>query len=581
MDDLSSLIAVARGERNADLVLRNAQVLNLFSGALESTAVAICGGRIAGLGEHYRGKSEVDLKGAVAIPGLIDSHIHVESTMLRPEELAKLLLSRGTTSIIAEPHEIANVAGRDGIEYFVEAAKHLPIDIFFAAPSCVPSTSPALETSGAAIGLDEIAELAKRPEFVCLGEVMDYPKVIQGDPSTIKKILASDGKPIDGHCPGVTGMELNAYLAAGPSTDHEASEIYEAKEKVGRGAMLTIRQSSVSGDFDRLIPLVNYITARRCMLATDDRTAVDLAEKGGIDMLVRMAIEREIDPRLAIQMVTINPAEHYGLNDRGSITPGKVADIVVVEDLTSVYIRMVFKDGRLMYSEGHFFAEIETIDPPEFLLNSIRVRKVDAEDFRMRGPEGDYFVIAYAPGSAITDMRVERMIPVEGKLVADAERDILRISVVNRYREKAVASHGFVSGLGLKKGALASSVSHDAHNIVVAGVDETSMATAVNAVIKSGGGMAVALEDAILAEMPLRIAGLMSLEPLTGAIQRARSLREGAAYLGTSLEDPFVALSFMTLAVVPHLKITDKGLVDVKRGELIDAAVGPKLRKAA
>lgn len=581
MDDLAELIAVARGERPADLILRNAQVLNLFNGALEPTAVAIFGGRIAGLGDNYSGRSEIDLKGAVLIPGFIDAHVHIESTMLRPEELAKLLLSRGTTTIIAEPHEIANVAGKRGIEYFVEAAKRLPIDIFFTVPTCVPSTSRALETSAGVVEFDDIFELSKRPEFVALGEVMNYPKLIKGDSSILKKISASRGKPIDGHCPGVTGMELNAYLAAGPSTDHEATEVREAKEKIGRGAALIIRQSSISRDFDEFIPLVNYITARRCMLATDDRTAVDLAEEGGIEMLVRMAIEREVDPRLAVQMVTLNPAEHYGLRDRGSISPGKVADIVIVEDLTSVYIRMVFKDGKLMYSEGHVFAEIELIEPPEFLLNSIRIAGVSADDFEMRGAEGDYLVIVYTPGSMTTDQRVERMVPVDGKLVADVSKDILRISVVNRYAKEAMASHGFVAGFGLKRGALASSVSHDAHNIVAVGADETSMATAVNAVIKGGGGMAAALGDAVLAEMPLKIAGLMSLEPFANVIEQARSLREGGAYLGTDLEDPFAALSFMTLAVVPHLKITDKGLVDVNRGELVNAVVGPKLGKAA
>ncbi|MCL5291429.1 MAG: adenine deaminase [Actinobacteria bacterium] len=580
MDYLADLISVARGVAPAELVLRNAQVLNLFNGALESTSVAIHRGVVAGLGK-YSGLSEIDLKGSVVVPGFIDSHTHIESTLLRPEELARVLVSHGTTTLIAEPHEIANVTGRAGLEYLTETSAGLPIDIFFMAPSSVPSTSPELETNGALLDLGAVKELLNEPSYIGLGEVMDYPKVIAGESGILDKIRSAKGRSIDGHCPGLTGFDLNAYLAAGPSTDHEATELKEAMEKISRGVELILRQSSVSKDFDRLVPLVNYITARRCLLATDDRTAIDLETEGGIDMLLRMAIEREIDPRLAVQMVTLNPAEHYGLIDRGSVSPGKIADLVILEDLTSVYIRMVFKGGLPIYDEGKLIIDVEAYNPPEAVLNTVRVSGVKPADFEIAGEDGAYRVIGYRPGLILTDTLIEPFHAEKGRIPSDLDRDILHISVINRYAKDVNVSNGLLNGFGLKRGAIASSVSHDAHNIAVAGVDSVSMSTAVNAVIKSGGGMSAALDDAVLAELPLEIAGLMSLAPYPDVILGMRGLREAAAYLGTELEDPFIALSFMTLAVVPSLKITDKGLVDVPRGKLVDLFIGREIKRAA
>lgn len=580
MSDLAELVAVARGDKPAELVLQNAQVLNLFTGALEQASIAIHNGKIAGLGD-YESDTTLDLKGSVVAPGFIDSHFHIESSLLRPEEFARTLIPLGTTTVIADPHEIANVAGMEGLRYFAEVAERLPIDIFFTVPSAVPSTTPELETSGSELGVGSVLELINHPRYIGLGEVMNYPSVVAGESEVMAKIEAARGKPIDGHCPGLSGKELNAYIAAGPSSDHESTEAKEGREKISRGMALVIRQSSVAKDFEKLVQLVNYMTARRCLMCSDDRTALDLMTEGGIDMLVKMAIERETDPRLALQMVTLNPAEHYGLSDRGSVTPGRIADLIVLEDLTSVYLRMVFKNGKCIFSEGHMLVEVGEMEPPVSLLNSVRIGNVKQEFFEIVSGGGNCRIIGYRQGQIITDSLVELVEAREGRLASDTARDIIQIAVVNRYSDKPKVSNGLIKGFGLKRGAIATSVSHDAHNIVIAGVDPASMATAANAVIKTKGGMAAALNDAVLAELPLEIAGLMSLKPAGEVVRGMRSVLESAAFLGSTLEDPFIALSFMSLAVIPNLKITDRGLVDVARQELVALVVEEEMRRAA
>ncbi|MHB0975973.1 MAG: adenine deaminase [Candidatus Aquicultorales bacterium] len=572
MNPRAELIAVARREKPAELVLKNGQVLNIFNGALETRDIAVHSGFVAGLGD-YEAQSEIDLKGSVVVPGFIDAHIHLESSMLRPEEIAKVLLSKGTTTVIAEPHEIANVAGLDGLRYFTRAVALLPVDVFFMVPSSVPSTSPDLETNGGEIDVRAVSALLDEEGYIGLGEVMDYPGVIHGNSRILEKIEAAKGKPIDGHAPGMTGFDLNAYLAAGPDTDHETTELWEGHEKLAKGMKLIIRESSVSKDFSRLLPLINYITARRCMLATDDKTAIDLATEGGINMLVKLAIEREIDPRLAVQMVTLNPAEHYGLSDRGAIAAGMIADLVILEDLTSVYIRTVFKKGIPVYADGRFIVDVPHVDPPRHILESITVKGVAPEHFLVDRGAGKYRVIGFQPGQIVTEELTARLTSKDGHVQPNPAEDVIRISIIDRYSREPRVANGFVKGFGFGRGAIATSVSHDAHNIAVVGVDTKSMATAVNAIIRQGGGMSVALEDAVLAELPLKIAGLMSTKPFEAVVGESRALIESASYLGSQLDDPFIALSFMSLATVPALKITDKGLVDVANSRIVDLKV--------
>lgn len=567
-EELYELIQVASGDEKAEFVLKNAEIINVFTGAFELADIAIHRGIIAGIG-RYKGVYERDVQRSIVIPGFIDGHMHIETSMLRPEELAVELIKRGTTTAIADPHEIANVSGLTGVSYLLKATRDLPIDFFFMAPSSVPSTSPELETTGATISKDEIEMLLSDPAFIGLGEVMDVKGVLAGRPDTLEKILAAANDPIDGHAPGIKGRRLNAYLVAGPTSDHETADLGEAIEKVGRGMFLQIRESSVAKNLTKLLPAVNYITSRNMAFVTNDRSITDIVEEGHVDHLVREAISRGTDIRLVIQMVSLNPSQHYGLNDRGAIVPGRIADLLVLEDLTEVYIRTVIKNGIIIYDIGQDLQYIERYEPPITLTNSIYVNKVTPDQFSLPVKGKRARVIKIVPNEIITEEEIITPPAVDGTITSDPHRDILKIAVINRYSREVKLSLGLIQGLGLHAGAIASSVAHDSHNIVAAGVNDEDLSAAVNAIIDMQGGFVIVNKGQVLASLPLRIAGLISEEDSREVYNKLNKLNDEAKNLGIKLKDPFLTLSFLTLATVPKLKITDKGLVDTTIGELV------------
>lgn len=571
-EELYELIQVARGIEPAEFVLKNAEIVNVFTGAFETVDIAIHHGVIAGVG-RYKGSYERDVSRSIVIPGFIDAHMHIETSMLRPEELAIELIKHGTTTCIADPHEIANIAGITGINYLSRATRDVPIDFFFMAPSSVPSVSPDIETTGASISRDEIAMLLSDPAFIGLGEVMDVSGIMAGRPSVLEKILVAQHDIIDGHAPELKGKRLNAYLVTGPTSDHETAELAEGLEKIGKGMFLLVRESSVAKNLDKLLPAANYMAARNMALVTDDLSLTDIIEHGHIDSIVRKAIVKGADIRLVLQMVSLNPSQHYGLHDRGAIVPGRIADLLILEDLTEVYIRTVVKNGVIIYDVGQDLQYVQEYKPPVSLENSIIASKVKPGDFALTAKRKRVRAIKVVPDEVVTEEEVVATPTVNGMIVSDRRADLLKIAVVNRYSHEVKLSVGLVKGFGLHSGAIASSVAHDAHNIVVVGVEDEDIAMAVNTVIDMQGGLVVVDNGEVLASLPLRIAGLMSEEEGREVYNKLKALQQVAKELGTKPSDPFMALSFITLATVPKLKITDKGLVDVSIGELVNLFV--------
>ncbi len=571
-EELYELIQVARGIEPAEIVLKNAEIVNVFTGAFETVDVAIHHGIIAGVG-RYKGSFERDISRSIVVPGFIDSHMHIEASMLRPEELAIELIKHGTTTCIADPHEIANVAGITGVNYLSRATRDVPIDFFFMAPSSVPSVSPDIETTGAGISKDEIAMLLSDPAFIGLGEVMDISGIMAGRPSVLEKILAAQHDIIDGHAPELKGKRLNAYLVTGPTTDHETAELAEGLEKIGKGVFLLVRESSVAKNLDALLPAANYMAARNMALVTDDLSLTDIMQNGHIDSIVRKAIAKGVDIRLVIQMVSLNPSQHYGLHDRGAIAPGRIADLLILEDLTEVYIRTVVKNGVIIYDVGQDLQYVEKYKPPVSLQNSIITSRISPEDFALPAKGKRVRAIKLVPDEVVTEEEVVASPAINGMIISDQRADILKVSVINRYSREPNLTVGLVKGFGLRSGAIASSVAHDAHNIVVVGVDDRDTALAANTVINMQGGLAVVDKGEVLATLSLRIAGLMSEEEGTEVYNKLKTLQQVAKDLGAKPSDPFMALSFITLATVPRLKITDKGLVDVSIGELVNLFV--------
>jgi len=571
-EELYEVIQVARGEEPAEFVLKNAEILNVFTGAFEMADIAIHRGIIAGVG-RYKGSYERNVQRSIVIPGFIDCHMHIETSILRPEQLAVELIKRGTTTAVADPHEIANVAGLSGINYLLKATRDVPLDFFFMAPPSVPSTLPELETTGSSIGRDEIAMLLSDPAFIGLGEVMDISGIMAGRPETLEKIIVAASDPIAGHAPELKGKRLNAYLVAGPTSDHETAELGEGMEKIGRGMFLLVRESTVAKNLDALLPAVNYFTSRNMAFVTDDRSVTDLVEEGHIDHIVRKAIAKGTDIRLAIQMVTLNPAEYYGLNDRGAVAPGRIADLLILEDITEIYIRTVIKNGVIVYDVSQDFQYIKQHEPPITLKNSIFTGEVSAEDFTVPVKGKRIRAIRIIPDEIVTTEEIIPSPAIDGALVSDKRQDLLKIAVVNRYSREPQLSVGVIQGLGLKSGAIASSVAHDSHNIVVAGVEDGDLAAATNAIIEMQGGFVIVDKGSVIASLPLRIAGLMSEESSDEVYRKLNDLKKAARELGSKISDPFMTLSFLTLATVPKLKITNKGLVDSTIGELVNLFV--------
>lgn len=568
---LEETIAVARGKKKADLVLRNARVVCVHSGEIESADVAIHGRLIVGLGS-YEGSEIIDLDGKILCPGFTDSHVHLESSMVDPVEFARVVVPRGTTTVIADPHEIANVKGMDGINYILAANDLVPLDIFLMAPSCVPATH--LETSGAQLPAGDLEPVLADERVLGLAELMNFPGVLIRAPDVLEKIRISSKKErIDGHCPGLTGKDLNAYLVAGALSDHECTKMEEAQEKLRRGMYIMIREGSVTRDLEALLPLVNWKNYRRCLLVTDDREPLDLLEEGHINFLLKKAIAGGLDPVQAIAMATLNPAEYFGLKRRGAVAPGHLADLVVLDNLKDFNVKMVLKRGKIAAKDGEPLFTSKKMDATA-VLNTVRTRTLSLEDLRIPAQGIRILVIGIIPKQIVTRKLVFEPKVVDGLVVSDTERDILKLVVLERHGKSGGMGLGFVQGIGLKKGALATTIAHDSHNIIAVGVSDADILAAVESVVRMQGGLAVVSDGRIVGGLPLPIAGLMSDRPLVVVKSSLEEMENHAAKLGATAQHPFMTLSFLALPVIPELKITDKGLVDVSKFDFVDLFSG-------
>ena len=562
--DLKELISVARGETPADLLLKNARIVNTFTGEIEQADVAIYGDRIAGIGDYDKVKEIIDLEGTFLAPGLINGHTHIESSMLHPARYAEAVVPRGTLAVVTDLHEIANVCGSKGIKFVTDLARKLPLDMLFMAPSCVPATH--LETSGARINSREVKKILAHPKIIGLGEMMNFPGVVSGNEEILRKIGASKDKVIDGHAPGLTGKELNAYLSAGILSDHESTTMEEGKEKLRRGMYLMIREGSSEKNLDALLPLVTDNTYKRCFFAVDDRNCSDLLWEGDIDAVVRKAIERGLEPVRAIQMATINAAEYFRLHGRGGISPGYIANLITITDLAKLEIDMVFYQGKLVARQGKPLFPLPPVSVE--LRDTVRIKPIMGKSLRIAANE-TYPVIEIIPGQIVNKKVMEEMKVVDGTTMPDVERDILKLVVVERHKASGNVGVGLVKGFGLKRGALASSVAHDSHNIIAVGTNDLDILKAIEEINRLQGGLVVCADLEILASLPLPIAGLLSPEPLDVVVSQHEIVERTAANLGKLPPAPFAILSFLALPVIPELRLTDLGLVDVIQFRLI------------
>jgi len=557
--DLKSLIRHAKGDEPADLLLRNGRVVNVLSGEIVPTSVAIAGEYIVGLGD-YPARREIDLGGSFVAPGFIDAHVHIESALVPPAEFARAVVPRGTTTVITDPHEIANVLGLEGIRFMFESAKFGPLSMYVMAPSCVPATG--LATNGAALHGYDLFPLKSDPWVLGLAEVMNYPAVINGDDAALEKIGAFQDRVIDGHSPGLTGRPLQAYVASGVQSDHESTTAAEALEKLRLGMMVMIREGTIARDLAALVPIVTPANQHRFCFCTDDCQSADLMGRGGIDHAVRSAIALGLDPVTAIRLATWNPAQHFRLHQRGAVTPGRRADLVVFDDLQAPRARLVFRNGELVARDGQMTVPAR---PPSRTLRSTMNVAWDSVNFRIPAEGRRARVIGVLTNRLVTEALIDEPTCRDGEALADPARDLLKIAVVERHMASGAVGKGFVRGMGLREGALASSVAHDHHNLIVIGADDVSMMTAARRVGALHGGMVVATGGRVLAEVALPLGGLMSAEPVETLRLQVEDAVSAARGLGSPLHDPFMMLSFLALEVIPSLKLTDKGLVDVDR----------------
>jgi adenine deaminase len=563
---LEKLIAVAKGEVPSDLLLTNARIVNTFTAEIEKGNVAISQGRIAGIGDYHEAKKTIDLKGKYLAPGLINGHIHIESSLLHIAEYAKAVVPGGTSTIVTDLHEIANVAGLRGIRYLMDCARGLPLDCYFMAPSCVPATH--LETAGAELGAKELQIALRWKNVIGLGELMNFPGVLMRDPEVLKKVRLSKGKVIDGHAPGVSGKDLNAYLTVGVSSDHESTAIEEGREKLRRGMYLMIREGSSEKNLDELLPLVTDKTYKRCFFVTDDRTCADLLREGDIDAVVRKAIAKGLDPVRAIQMATINTAEHFRLRRVGAVAPGYVANLIVIGDLSKLSVDMVFHKGKLVARSGKTLFSASRGSDSE-ITHSVNIKPFTIEALKIPASRRKLPIIEIVPGQVTTKSLKAEVKVKDGFVVPDTERDILKLVVVERHKASGNIGLGLVKGFELKNGALGSSIAHDSHNIVFVGTNDQDIFAAVKEIERLQGGLVAAAGGKIQGSLALPIAGLLSEEPLKLVVSKLEELQKIAKGLGCVLSSPFATLSFLALPVIPELRLTDKGLVDVVTFKLL------------
>jgi adenine deaminase len=561
--DLKSLIRHSRGDEPADVLLRNGRVVNVLSGEVMSTHVAVAGDFIVGLGD-YPARDIIDLNGAFMAPSFIDAHVHIESSMVPPAEFARAVVPRGTTTVITDPHEIANVLGLEGIRFMFESAKYGPLNMYVMVSSCVPATGMA--TNGAVLHGYDLFPLKSDPWVLGLAEVMSFPAVVSGDDAVLEKIGAFQDRVIDGHAPALSGRALQAYIAAGVGSDHESTTAAEALEKLRLGMMIFIREGTIARDLDALIPLVTPATQHRFCFCTDDCQPADLLERGGIDFMVRRSIEAGVDPIVAIRMASWNAAQHFRLHNCGAITPGRRADLVVFDDLQAPAPRLVFRNGQLVARDGQMAVPSR---PASRALRGTMNVAWDSVEFGISAEGRRVRVIGAVPHSLVTQALVDEPRIVDGFAMADPRRDLLKMAVVERHMASGAVGKGFVRGIGLTRGALATSVAHDHHNLVVVGADDQSMMTAVRRVAAMHGGMVVADGEQVLAELALPLGGLMSNLPVEEVHHQMAAAVAAARALGSPLHDPFMTVSFLALEVIPNLKLTDKGLVDVNRFQFV------------
>ena len=559
---LERQIDQAMGRSPADLVVRNARILNLATGALEPGDIAVSGDRIVGVFDRYHGVEEIDAQGRCAVPGLIDSHVHCESTLVTPGEFDRCVLPHGTTTAICDPHEIANVLGMAGLQYFLEAAENTVLDLRVQLSSCVPATE--LETSGARLAAADLIAHRDHPRVIGLAEFMNVPGVLHKDPECMEKLAAFAGRHIDGHAPLLSGHALNAYLSCGIRNCHETTNLAEGREKMAKGMQVLIREGSVSKDLAALVPLISDFASPFTGLCTDDRNPLDIHEEGHMDHLVRRAIALGAPVAAVYRSASWSAARGFGLRDRGLIAPGYVADFLLLDDLQTCAVDSVFRAGRRVTAE--VFAGRTMPAPPGG--NTVRRGPVTAEIFGCPAGGAESPVIGILPGKILTESLRASLPFRQGKRHANPEQDVLKVCVLERHGKNGNVGRGFVKGFGFRRGALASSVGHDSHNLCVVGADDGDMAIAVNRLIALGGGFVAVQGGRVLAELALPFAGLMSLEPFDTVRQELYALRNATQSMGC-VPEPFLHLAFLPLPVIPHLKITDRGLVDVDRFELL------------
>lgn len=573
-ESLKKLIDTAMGRIPADVVIRNCKIVNVFSGKIMEGDIAISAGQIAGIGE-YEGKEVIDAKGKYAVPGFIDSHIHIESSYVSPEELGRMLVPHGATTIMADPHEIANVCGEAGLAYMVEAAKRTVLNIKYELPSCVPATP--FEHAGAVLGAREIEKLIPNDDFVGLGEFMNFPGVIGTDEEVLDKLIAAkkQDKWIDGHGAGLDGNALNAYVAAGILGDHECSTVEEMEARLERGQYILLRQGSACHNLRTLLKGLTPENSRRCLLCSDDRQPKTILQEGHIDNHLRICVEEGVDPVTAIRMATLNAAECFGLKDRGAIAPGYRGDIVLVEDLKDFKVDHVWIEGQLVAREGKYLPTVQRYDISS-VKGSVVLKDFSKEKFKMHLTGNKVNVIGILPGGVVTEkLTAEIALDENGEFIWNPEADIVKVAVLERHHKTGNVSCGFLKGYGIKAGAVALSIAHDSHNIIVVGVNDDEMEAAVNALVMQEGGIVLVKDGKVIESMPMPIAGLMSDKSGEWVEEKLTTIHEVAAsQLGICGEvEPIMTLCFMSLIVIPAVKLTDTGLFDVNKFSFIPICV--------
>jgi len=569
--ELRRRIRIARGEEPADLLLRNARLVNVCSGECYPADVALADGLVVGIstpGGGYRGHQERDLQGRWLAPALIDGHMHIESTMLVLSEFARIVVPRGVTTVMLDPHEFANVLGVEGIRYVLESGRGLPLNAYVMLSSCVPASS--FESPYRVLMADDLLPLLQEERVLGLAEMMNMPGVLHGDEQVLAKIIATQrgGLVVDGHAPGLSEADLCAYATAGVMSDHECTTLEEARQRIRLGMWLMIREGSAARNLDDLLPLVKELHPPRVFFVTDDRDPLDLTSRGHIDSMVRRAIELGLDPIEAIRLASYNTAQYFRLYNRGAIAPNCVADLVVLDDLATFAVESVYKDGKLVAQAGELL-----VDAPSAVFSgmtgTVRIGALSVQDLRIPGKTGQVEVVGIEPGQITTRRLREEASIVEGAIVADPARDLLKLVVIERHHASGRVGLGLVKGFGLRKGAIASSVAHDAHNLVIAGASDDDILMAARALEEMGGGFVCVVDGEVQASVPLPLGGLVSSLPVAELVQQLRKLDAAAAALGCTLEHPCMTLSFLSLSVIPSLKLTDQGLIDVETFTLL------------